>query len=134
MKLQTIEKYVNIMDKMLESDCLSVSDFCKSNDINYGTFKVQICKMKKVSDDYKEAIDLALEKYDLVLKKFHTSELYNSNDSYDDFLKKQRKSIEEYESQLSKDLDNYFNEAPYTEEELDCQIDNYFDNIKLLND
>ena len=72
MKLDTITKYREFIEEMLNGDYTSLKDFCDQNNLNYNSVKVQLCTMKNETGEYKDLCDEALSKYQEVKNKWNT--------------------------------------------------------------
>jgi hypothetical protein len=64
MKLETINKYISLLDDMITGEYSSIKDFCEKNQMDYGLFTVQISNLRKVTGEYKDLCDEAIRKYD----------------------------------------------------------------------
>jgi ABC-type transporter lipoprotein component MlaA len=140
MKLETIQKYINIMDSMIDSDYTSVRDYCEHVGINYNTFSVQMYNMRKLAGQYSEACQRAIDKYEEVKNYFSRkrSGLNNHSgsnmQSYKDKLIAERDRIDKKLKELeNKEFNNDEDEDEENAEIDEDKLENYMDNIKLLN-
>lgn len=138
MKLKTIQKYIDIMDSMIDSDYTSIKDYCKHVGINYNTFSVQMYNMRKLAAQYSEACQKAIAKYEEV-KRYFSEKRYkndseeNSYDSYRNKLLAEKEKINEELRKLNnlgQSKDDEENNVNKIDED---KLENYMDNIKLLN-
>ena len=136
MKLKTIQKYIDIMDSMIDSDYTSIKDYCKHVGINYNTFAVQMSNMRKLAAQYSEACQRAIDKYEEVKEYFARKRSGFNNhsesniQSYKDKLIAERNRIDKELKELEDKESNNDEENVEIDED---KLENYMDNIKLLN-
>ena len=136
MKLRTIQKYIDIMDSMIDSDYTSIKDYCKHVGINYNTFAVQMSNMRKLAAQYSEACQRAIDKYEEVKEYFARKRSGFNNhsesniQSYKDKLIAERNRIDKELKELEDKESNNDEENVEIDED---KLENYMDNIKLLN-
>lgn len=136
MKLRTIQKYIDIMDSMIDSDYTSIKDYCKHVGINYNTFSVQMYNMRKLAAQYSEACQRAIDKYEEVKEYFARKRSGFNNhsesniQSYKDKLIAERNRIDKELKELEDKESNNDEENVEIDED---KLENYMDNIKLLN-
>jgi ABC-type transporter lipoprotein component MlaA len=141
MKLETIQKYIDIMDSMIDSDYTSVRDYCEHVGINYNTFSVQMYNMRKLAGQYSEACQRAIDKYEEVKELFLQGKRSGLNNhsgsnrqSYKDKLIAERDRIDKELKELEdKESNNDEDEDEENAEIDEDKLENYMDNIKLLN-
>jgi len=136
MQLRTIQKYIDIMDSMIDSDYTSIKDYCKHVGINYNTFAVQMSNMRKLAAQYSEACQRAIDKYEEVKEYFARKRSGFNNhsesniQSYKDKLIAERNRIDKELKELEDKESNNDEENVEIDED---KLENYMDNIKLLN-
>lgn len=136
MQLRTIQKYIDIMDSMIDSDYTSIKDYCKHVGINYNTFSVQMYNMRKLAAQYSEACQRAIDKYEEVKEYFARKRSGFNNhsesniQSYKDKLIAERNRIDKELKELEDKESNNDEENVEIDED---KLENYMDNIKLLN-
>ena len=136
MQLRTIQKYIDIMDSMIDSDYTSIKDYCKHVGINYNTFSVQMSNMRKLAAQYSEACQRAIDKYEEVKEYFARKRSGFNNhsesniQSYKDKLIAERNRIDKELKELEDKESNNDEENVEIDED---KLENYMDNIKLLN-
>ena len=136
MKLKTIQKYIDIIDSMIDSDYTSIKDYCKHVGINYNTFSVQMSNMRKLAAQYSEACQRAIDKYEEVKEYFARKRSGFNNhsesniQSYKDKLIAERNRIDKELKELEDKESNNDEENVEIDED---KLENYMDNIKLLN-
>lgn len=136
MQLRTIQKYIDIMDSMIDSDYTSVRDYCEHTGINYNTFSVQMYNMRKLAAQYSEACQRAIDKYEEVKEYFarkrsgFNNHSESNRQSYKDKLIAERDRIDKELKELEDKESNNDEENVEIDED---KLENYMDNIKLLN-
>ena len=136
MQLRTIQKYIDIMDSMIDSDYTSVRDYCEHTDINYNTFSVHMYNMRKLAAQYSEACQRAIDKYEEVKEYFarkrsgFNNHSESNRQSYKDKLIAERNRIDKELKELEDKESNNDEENVEIDED---KLENYMDNIKLLN-
>ena len=70
MKIETIKKYIGLMESMLESDATSLQDYCVKTGISYYTFNIQLKNIKKQISDYYEECSYAIQLWENVKEHF----------------------------------------------------------------
>lgn len=136
MQLRTIQKYIDIMDSMIDSDYTSIKDYCKHVGINYNTFAAQMSNMRKLAAQYSEACQRAIDKYEEVKEYFARKRSGFNNhsesniQSYKDKLIAERNRIDKELKELEDKESNNDEENVEIDED---KLENYMDNIKLLN-
>ena len=136
MQLRTIQKYIDIMDSMIDSDYTSIKDYCKHVGINYNTFAVQMSNMRKLAAQYSEACQRAIDKYEEVKEYFarkrsgFNNHSESNRQSYKDKLIAERDRIDKELKELEDKESNNDEENVEIDED---KLENYMDNIKLLN-
>lgn len=136
MQLRTIQKYIDIMDSMIDSDYTSIKDYCKHVGINYNTFSVQMYNMRKLAAQYSETCQRAIDKYEEVKEYFARKRSGFNNhsesniQSYKDKLIAERNRIDKELKELEDKESNNDEENVEIDED---KLENYMDNIKLLN-
>jgi ABC-type transporter lipoprotein component MlaA len=136
MQLRTIQKYIDIMDSMIDSDYTSIKDYCKHTGINYNTFSVQMYNMRKLAAQYSEACQRAIDKYEEVKEYFarkrsgFNNHSESNRQSYKDKLIAERNRIDKELKELEDKESNNDEENVEIDED---KLENYMDNIKLLN-
>lgn len=136
MQLRTIQKYIDIMDSMIDSDYTSIKDYCKHVGINYNTFAVQMSNMRKLAAQYSEACQRAIDKYEEVKEYFarkrsgFNNHSESNRQSYKDKLIAERNRIDKELKELEDKESNNDEENVEIDED---KLENYMDNIKLLN-
>lgn len=136
MKLKTIQKYIDIIDSMIDSDYTSIKDYCKHVGINYNTFSVQMSNMRKLAAQYSEACQRAIDKYEEVKEYFARKRSGFNNHSESNIQSYKDKLIAE-RNRIDKELKELEDKEPNNDEENveidEDKLENYMDNIKLLN-
>lgn len=70
MKIQTIQKYIDLMKSMLDSDATSLADYCARTGISYHTFNIQLNAIKKQITNYYEECNTAIQLWEEVKEHF----------------------------------------------------------------
>lgn len=70
MKIETIKKYISLMESMLDSDATSLQDYCTKTGLSYGTFNIQLNAIKKQVSSYYKECSYAIQLWEDVKKHF----------------------------------------------------------------
>lgn len=103
MKIETIKKYIGLMESMLESDATSLQDYCLKTGLSYNTFTIQFSKIKKQVSDYYEECSYAIKLWENV--KEHFKENRNKCKSENGLLNIAKSNLKDWNG--AEDIDSF---------------------------